>query len=115
MTMGGHYPPLTDPMADKLDVRAQLDGARLLVMGGTGFLGKVWLSMLLHHFPEVAHIYLVVRQRKRGGVVTQTSEERFWAEIAPSEVFEPIRERYPGGAYDAVMAEKITVIPGDVT
>ena len=115
MTMGGEYPPLVDPMADTLDVRAQLDGARLLVMGGTGFLGKVWLSMLLHHFPEVAHIYLVVRQRKRGGVVTQTSEQRFWSEIAPSEVFEPIRERYPGGAYDAMMAEKITVIPGDVT
>ena len=65
MTMGGDYPPLVDPMADTLNVRAQLDGARLLVMGGTGFLGKVWLSMLLHHFPEVAHIYLVVRQRKR--------------------------------------------------
>ena len=63
----------------------------------------------------MAHIYLVVRQRKRGGVVTQTSEQRFWSEIAPSEVFEPIRERYPGGAYDAMMAEKITVIPGDVT
>ena len=114
MTMGGEYPPLVDPMADTLDVRAQLDGARLLVMGGTGFLGKVWLSMLLHHFLRW-RIYLVVRQRKQGGVVTQTSEQRFWSEIAPSEVFEPIRERYPGGAYDAMMAEKITVIPGDVT
>ena len=49
--MGGGHGPIVDPLHDKLDVRAQFDGARLLVMGGTGFLGKVWLSMLLHHFP----------------------------------------------------------------
>jgi len=113
--MGGEQGPIVDPLRDKLDVRAQLNGARLLVMGGTGFLGKVWLSMLLHHFPEVGHIYLVVRPRKRKGVVSQDSEARFWAEIAPSEVFEPIRERFPGGSYDEMLADKITVIPGDVT
>ena len=44
-----------------LDVHTLLRGKRLLVMGGTGFLGKVWLSMVLHRFPEVDHIYLVVR------------------------------------------------------
>jgi long-chain acyl-CoA synthetase len=107
---------LTDPHAGKLDVRAQLSGARLLVMGGTGFLGKVWLSMLLHHFPEVEHIHLVVRARKRGdGSIRQSSEERFWAEIAPSAVFDPIRERYPGDAYNDFIRERISVIPGDVT
>ena len=115
MTIGGDHRPLVSPLADRLDVRAQLGGARLLVMGGTGFLGKVWLSMLLHHFPEVGHIYLVVRPRRRGDQITQTPEERFWAEIAPSAVFDPIRGRFPGGSYEALLAEKITVIPGDVT
>ena len=51
--------------ADRLDVRQQVAGTRLLVFGGTGFLGKVWLCALLYHFPEVAHVYLVVRPRKR--------------------------------------------------
>jgi long-chain acyl-CoA synthetase len=115
MTMSGEHGPMLDPLRDKLDVRAQFDQARLLVMGGTGFLGKVWLSMLLHHFPEVAHIYLVVRPRKRHGETVQDSAARFWAEIAPSAVFDPVRERYPGGAYEAMLTEKITVIPGDVT
>ena len=101
--------------ADRLDIRAQFAGSRLLVMGGTGFLGKVWFSMLLHHFPEVEHIYLVVRPRKRNGVVTQTSEARFWADIAPSPVFDPVRERFPGAAFEALLNDKITVIPGDVT
>ena len=107
---------VTDPHADKLDVRAQLNGSRLLVMGGTGFLGKVWLSMLMHHYPEVAHIYLVVRPRKhKDGSIRQSCEDRFWAEIAPSGVFDPIRERYPGEAFNDFLKERITVIPGDVT
>ena len=112
MTMGADYrpAPIVDPLHDRLDLRKQLDGARLLVMGGTGFLGKVWLSMLLHHFPEFEHVHLVVRPRKRGGKVTQSSEDRFWAEIAPSEVFDPVRDLFPGGAYEAMLREKITVI-----
>ena len=47
---------------DRLDVRGLVDGKRLLVYGGTGFLGKVWLCTLLYHYPEVEHVYLVVRQ-----------------------------------------------------
>ena len=115
MTMGGNHGPMVEPLRDRLDVRAQLAGSRLLVMGGTGFLGKVWFSMLLHHFPEVEHVYLVVRVRKRGDRITQNSEDRFWAEIAPSPVFDPVRERFPGASYEAMLKEKVTVIPGDVT
>lgn len=115
MTLSGDHGPVLNPHEDRLDVRAQLSGSRLLVMGGTGFLGKVWFSMLLHRFPEVEHIYLVVRPRKRGDAVIQSSEERFWDEIAPSPVFDPVRDRLPGGAYEAMLREKITVIPGDVT
>jgi len=112
----GSGPAVADTYADHLDVRQALEGSRLLVMGGTGFLGKVWLSMLLHHFPEVAHIYLVVRSRKNSdGSIRQTSEERFWSEIAPSKVFEPIRQRYPGDAFDAFIRERVSVLPGDVT
>ena len=73
MTLSGDHGPVLNPHEDRLDVRAQLAGSRLLVMGGTGFLGKVWFSMLLHHVPEVENIYLVVRPRKRGGAVFQNS------------------------------------------
>ena len=115
-TNGNGGGPAVTPDSNKLDVREVLDGSRLLVMGGTGFLGKVWLSMLLHHFPEVAHVYLVVRPRKnKDGSIRQSCTDRFWEEIAPSAVFDPIRERYPGEAYEAFISERITVIPGDVT
>ena len=90
-----------------LSVRDQLAGKRLLVLGGTGFLGKVWLSLILDRFPELAHIYLVVRPKK--GL---SSEERFWSEIATSEVWDPIREHVVD--FEGFLKEKITAIPGDV-
>ena len=107
---------MSSPSQERLDVRAQLDGARLLVMGGTGFLGKVFVCMLLARFPEVGHVYLVVRPRKRAdGSIRQDSQARFWKEIASSPVFEPLRAQYPGPAYDAFLRAKITAVPGDVS
>ncbi len=111
--------PAVLPIGGKteLDLRGLLSGARLLVIGGTGFLGKVWLSMLLTHFAgEVEHVWLVVRPRKRrDGSIRLTSEQRFWDEVATSPVFDPIRQRFPGTAYEAFLKEKITAIPGDIT
>lgn len=102
--------------APPLDLDALFAGARILVMGGTGFLGKVWFSMLLHRFPQVGHCYLVVRARTdKNGKVRQTSEQRFWAEVATSPTFDPLRERYPGAAFEAFIRSKVTPIPGDIT
>ena len=72
-----------------LDIRAQLEGANLLILGGTGFLGKIFWIMLLHRYPEVGRIYLLVRKSK-----TKTSEQRFWSEIATNEAFEPLRQQH---------------------
>ena len=93
-----------------LDIRGLLSGARLLVMGGTGFLGKVWWGMLLDRFPDVEHIWLVCRPKKG-----MTSEQRFWKEVATSEVFEPLRAQYPGAAWEAFLKDKVTPVPGDIT
>ncbi len=84
-------------------------GRTLVVVGGTGFLGKVWVSMLLHRFPDIAHLYLLVRPKE-----DQTAEERFWAQIATSPVFDPIREAHPGAEFDAFLREKVTPVAGDV-
>jgi long-chain acyl-CoA synthetase len=86
-----------------------LANRRLVVVGGTGFLGKVWVSMLLHRFPEVAHLYLLVRPKD-----DQSAEERFWSQIATSPVFDPLREKYPGDAFEAFLRDKITPVAGDV-
>ena len=84
-------------------------GKRLIVVGGTGFLGKVWVSMLLHRFPELDHVFLLVRRKG-----DQTPEERFWAEIASSPVFDPVREHHPGAEFERFIRRKITPVAGDV-
>jgi long-chain acyl-CoA synthetase len=93
----------------RLDVSKNLAGKRFVVIGGTGFLGKVWLALVLDKYPEIGHLYLLVRSRK-----DQTSEERFWASIAPSEVLRPLREKH-GAGWENFFREKITPINGDVS
>ena len=95
-----------------MNVREIFAGKRLLVMGGTGFLGKVWWSMLLHRFPEIEHIYLVVRPKPSKGL---DSEARFWKDVVPNGTLDPLREKYPGPAFEDFIRSKITPIPGDVS
>ncbi len=104
-------PPAPLPQGERgveLDVSALLGGARLLVLGGTGFLGKVLWSMLLDRYPDVGRIYLLVRSNDR-----QSSEGRFWSTIAKSEALEPLRKTY-GEGFEDFLREKIVVVDGDV-
>src|SRR5688572_3618975 len=84
-----------------LDVRAQLEGANLLILGGTGFLGKIFWILLLHRYPEVGRIYLLVRKNAKF-----TSEQRFWNEVATNEALTPLREKH-GDGFEAFLKEKI--------
>src|SRR5579859_4385506 len=91
-----------------LDVARMVEGARLVVLGGTGFVGKLFWAMLLDRFGDVGRIFLVVRPRHGG-----TPESRFWSDVATSEVLEPLRARL-GGAYEAFLRDKVQPIDGDM-
>ena len=92
-----------------LDLEGMLHGRRLVVIGGTGFLGKVWWAHLLANYPGLEHIHLLVRPRKR-----MTAEQRFAKEIAVSEVLQPLRDQH-GPGFEQFVREKITPVPGDVS
>lgn len=81
----------------------------MVVVGGTGFLGKVWLGLLLDRYPSVGHLYLLVRPK-----ADQSAEERFWSQIATSVCLDPLRERYPGAEFEAFIRSKITPVAGDI-
>ena len=93
-----------------LDVHAALAGKNFVVVGATGFLGKVWLSLLLHRYPDIGHLWVMVRSKK-----DLDSETRFWSEVVPSQVFDPIRDQHPGTGFEKFIREKITPVNGDVT
>src|ERR1044072_918702 len=81
---------------------------RIFLIGSTGFLGKVTLSMLLHRFPNVGKGYLTVRARSR-----EESENRFWNNIVTAPPFDPLRERY-GSALEGFIRDKVVVRGGDI-
>ncbi|HVH69968.1 MAG TPA: SDR family oxidoreductase, partial [Candidatus Dormibacteraeota bacterium] len=92
----------------KLSPTEIYNGRKILLIGSTGFFGKVELSMLLHRFPNVERIYLTVRARSQ-----EESEARFWDHIVTSPPFDPLRERY-GSALDGFLRDKIVVLGGDI-
>ena len=81
---------------------------RIFLIGSTGFLGKVTLSMLLHRFPNVGKVYLTVRARSQ-----EESENRFWNNIVTAPPFDPLRERY-GSALEGFIRDKVVVRGGDI-
>ncbi len=85
-----------------------LRGRRILLTGATGFLGKVFLALLLRWHPEIERVYLLIRGDRRSSV------GRFRREILDSPVFAPLREHL-GDKFDRYIDEKIVVVPGDIT
>ena len=74
---GVPLPPLRDREAatarPRLDVAAIFRGKNVMLIGSTGFVGKVALSMLLHRYPEVGRVYCLVRPG-----AGNTADERFY-------------------------------------
>src|SRR6267378_4150706 len=92
----------------KLSPTEIYNGRNLFVIGSTGFLGKVTLSMLLQRFPNVGRVYLSVRARSQ-----EESETRFWNSVITAPPFDPVRERY-GDAFEGFIRDKVTVLGGDI-
>src|SRR5918998_2588960 len=80
----------------------------IFIIGSTGFLGKVTLSMLLHRFPGIGRVYVTVRARSQ-----EESETRFWNNVITAPPFDPLRELY-GGAFEGFIRDKVVVVGGDI-
>ncbi len=91
-----------------LDVSGILEGAELVVVGGTGFLGKIFWSLLLDRYPNIGRIHLVVR-----GKAGETPAQRFWRDVARAETLGPL-QRAHGEGFEAFLRERVTPIGGDM-
>jgi long-chain acyl-CoA synthetase len=97
------------PSAPPLDVAATLEGKRILFIGGTGFVGKVTMSMLLCKYPQLGRLYALVRPGSGF-----TAETRFFQKIAKSRPFDPVRQTF-GDATEQFLREKVVPLAGDVS
>jgi hypothetical protein len=93
----------------RLSVREALRGKHILLIGGTGFIGKVWLAQLLSELPEIGRVSLLIRGHR-----TATAPERFRRIIEESPVFDRLAARHGDGFAD-FLRERVEVLSGDAS
>src|SRR5580704_4920891 len=91
-----------------LDLDRVYSGSRFLLLGGTGFLGKIFWVLLLDRFPDIEKIFLVVRSSKG-----KTTQERF-NDILLSDAVRPLRDKY-GESFEAFVRSKVVPIDGEMS
>jgi alcohol-forming fatty acyl-CoA reductase len=90
-------------------VRKALAGKHIVLIGVTGFIGKVWLANTLMDLPEIGRIYLLIRRQKSNPAV-----KRFEKLVEESPVFDPLYQRH-GAGLAQFLNERVEVVEGDVT
>ncbi|HVC00292.1 MAG TPA: SDR family oxidoreductase [Candidatus Dormibacteraeota bacterium] len=107
--------PLVRPLArfdgrtevERFSVRESYEGKHILLLGVTGFIGKVWLVEALGGLPNIRKISLLIRRHRSSSAMA-----RFERLVRESPVFEPLVQRY-GSGFAGFLAERIEVIEGD--
>ncbi len=95
--------------AEPLSVRKTLAGRHVLLIGFTGFIGKVWLANILMDLPEIGRVYLLIRRQK-----SNPAEKRFRKVVEESAVFDPLYAKHGEGLWQ-LLAEKVEVVEGDIS
>jgi nucleoside-diphosphate-sugar epimerase len=92
-----------------MSVRSSLRGKHILLIGGTGFIGKVWLANLLTALPDIGRISLLIRSHR-----SATSLARFQRIVEESPVFAKLAEQH-GEHFANFLRDRVDVVDGDVT
>jgi thioester reductase-like protein len=96
------------PKAQGFSVRRAYAGKHVMLVGFTGFIGKVWLANTLMDLPETKKIYLLIRRQK-----SNPAAKRFERVVDESPVFDGLAQRY-GAEFARYVSEKVEVVEGDV-
>ncbi|HVO56454.1 MAG TPA: SDR family oxidoreductase [Dongiaceae bacterium] len=102
-------PFATAPAVARLSVRKALSGKHILIIGVTGFIGKVWMVDLLEQVPDIGKISLLIRRNR-----TTTAQRRFEKIVEESPTLDGLQRTY-GARLGDFLREKIEVVEGDVS
>jgi alcohol-forming fatty acyl-CoA reductase len=97
------------PRVGRLAVRETLANRNILLIGVTGFIGKVWLVDLLQNVSNIGKITLLIRRNR-----TTSAQRRFEKIVEESPAFDGLQEEY-GRYLGAFLKEKVEVVEGDVS
>jgi len=97
------------PRIERLAVRETLANRHILLVGVTGFIGKVWLVDLLENVSSIGKITLLIRRNR-----TTAAQRRFEKIIEESPAFDTLQARH-GRQLGPFLREKIEVVEGDVS
>jgi thioester reductase-like protein len=95
-------------VGEPISIRQTYAGRHVLVAGGSGFLGKVWLAMVLQRIPDVGRVYVLLRGKGRG------VKERFEKLFNEGYVFAPLHEQH-GERLAELVSQRVEVVAGDVS
>jgi long-chain acyl-CoA synthetase len=93
----------------RLSVHQSLAGKHILLIGVTGFIGKVWLVNALRDLPEIGGIYLLIRRQKSNSAL-----RRFEKMVEESPLFDPLHQEH-GEGLARFLGERVEVVEGDVS
>jgi hypothetical protein len=97
------------PRVERLNVRESLAAKHLLLIGVTGFIGKVWLVDLLEKIPDIRKVTLLIRRNR-----TTSGQRRFEKIVEESPTFDTLHELH-GAKLADFLREKVEVVEGDVS
>jgi Male sterility protein/haloacid dehalogenase-like hydrolase len=98
-----------EPRVQRLSVRETLAKRHILLIGVTGFIGKVWLVDLLENISDIGKVTLLIRRNR-----TTSAQRRFEKIVEESPTFDTLQQRY-GRNLGAFLKNKIEVVEGDVS
>jgi len=97
------------PRVDQFSVGETLAGKHILLIGVTGFIGKVWMVNLLEEIPQIGKITLLIRRNRNA-----SGQRRYEKIVEESPCFDTLARRH-GASLLAFLKEKVDVVEGDVS
>ncbi|MCB0308683.1 MAG: SDR family oxidoreductase [Bdellovibrionales bacterium] len=98
----------TSALKNDLSIKDSYAGKTILIAGASGYLGKVFLALVLEKLPDVKKIYILLRKRR-----LRSSRDRFEQMINRSFVFHNLHERY-GAKLTDYISKRVEMLEGDV-